>query len=212
MPSVSMKEGRTLAMAVGSISGVAAAASAAATRTAPLEDAIDPDNYPYELEQRSNGWLICYPDLPGCTAHGSTRAEAMANGEKAVHIWIQAHADHDIPLPAEYRRLKGNLRIRVPREMHGRLAEAAATESVSFNGLVEKVVTGELKELQNSPVATHNGEWVQRMSPATHHALRFEAERQGVSLNMLIVALISRACGRRASGTNHDHAERDEAA
>ncbi|MCU1348852.1 MAG: hypothetical protein JWO56_1882 [Acidobacteria bacterium] len=41
------------------------------------------------------------PELPGCMAHGSSRAEALANTEEAAALWIEtAHELHRaIPQP-----------------------------------------------------------------------------------------------------------------
>jgi antitoxin HicB len=43
----------------------------------------------------------------------------------------------------------------------------------------------------------YGGEWVQRLEPQLHHHLRFRAEDQGVSINTLIVMLLSLGVGRR---------------
>jgi len=36
------------------------------------------------------GYLIEYPDLPGCRSDGETIAEAIANGADAIACWIAA--------------------------------------------------------------------------------------------------------------------------
>jgi predicted RNase H-like HicB family nuclease len=36
------------------------------------------------------GWLVEYPDLPGCMSDGETVAEAIANAEDAKRCWIAA--------------------------------------------------------------------------------------------------------------------------
>ena len=43
------------------------------------------------------------PDLPGCAAHGKSRAEAIANVEKAIDLWIAAtrEAGESIPRPGD---------------------------------------------------------------------------------------------------------------
>jgi antitoxin HicB len=159
---------------------------------------IDPDAYPFELEQSADGmgWVIRYPDLPGCMAYGSTRAEAMANGASTIPGWIEAHAEHGIPLPEEYLRFKGNLRVRVPRAAHEQLTKRAAEDNISVNGLVEKILKEGLDRLTVSDEGS-SGEWMQRLTPATHHALHFKAAEQSVSINTLIVALVAETVGLR---------------
>lgn len=48
------------------------------------------------------GYLIEYPDLPGCMSDGETIAEAMANGAEARLDWITAMRDagRAVPLPS----------------------------------------------------------------------------------------------------------------
>ena len=41
------------------------------------------------------------PELPGCTAHGTTQAEALANTQDAIALWIDTASEFgdDIPQP-----------------------------------------------------------------------------------------------------------------
>jgi predicted RNase H-like HicB family nuclease len=43
------------------------------------------------------------PELPGCAAHGDSRAEAMLNAEVAITNWIRAAMEigHKIPKPRQ---------------------------------------------------------------------------------------------------------------
>jgi antitoxin HicB len=50
-------------------------------------------------EAEDGGYLIEYPDLPGCMSDGETIQEAIENGKDAVRSWIEmarAHG-HEIP-------------------------------------------------------------------------------------------------------------------
>ena len=52
-------------------------------------------------EAESGGYLIEYPDLPGCMSDGDTIQEAIENGKDAVRSWIEtakAHGDEIPPL------------------------------------------------------------------------------------------------------------------
>jgi predicted RNase H-like HicB family nuclease len=50
--------------------------------------------YPFEIrplaQDEGGGWLITYPDLPGCMSDGETPEEAIANGRDAVIAWLKA--------------------------------------------------------------------------------------------------------------------------
>ncbi len=46
------------------------------------------------------------PELPGCMAHGSSHAEALANAEEAVALWLDTARELGRPIPqAKGRRL-----------------------------------------------------------------------------------------------------------
>ena len=46
------------------------------------------------------------PELPGCMAHGASHAEALANAEEAVALWLDTARELGRPIPkAKGRRL-----------------------------------------------------------------------------------------------------------
>ncbi len=89
------------------------------------------------------GFLISFPDLPGCMSDGETIEEAIQNGRDAFLAWISARADmgKKIPCPA-YRApeteppMSGKFVQRVPKTLHAKLAALARQEGVSLNSLV----------------------------------------------------------------------------
>jgi antitoxin HicB len=97
-------------------------------------------DYPFEMrplsKEEGGGWLISYPDLPGCISDGETPEEAIAHGKDAVEAWIKAmeEAGRDVPVPGEAP--SGKFIARVPRSIHARLAARARSEGVSMNALV----------------------------------------------------------------------------
>lgn len=97
-------------------------------------------NYPFELRplttDEGGGWLISFPDLPGCLSDGETPEEAMANGKDALAAWLQAvrEAGREVPGPRE--PASGKFMTRVPRSLHARLTARARQEGVSMNALV----------------------------------------------------------------------------
>jgi len=96
--------------------------------------------YPLELrplaDEEGGGWLVTYPDLPGCMSDGDTPEQAMANGKDALVAWLKAAAEtgREIPIPGELP--SGKFITRVPRSLHARLSARARQEGVSMNGLV----------------------------------------------------------------------------
>ena len=96
--------------------------------------------YPFELRPLSadegGGWLIMFPDLPGCMSDGESPEEAVANGRDALAAWIAAarQAGREVPRPGELP--SGKFVARIPRSLHARLSARAKQEGVSMNALV----------------------------------------------------------------------------
>lgn len=97
-------------------------------------------DYPFEMRplsaEEGGGWLISFPDLPGCMSDGETPQEAMANGKGAVADWIKAVRSAGRVIPAPGEPASGKFIARVPRSMHARLSARAKQEGVSMNALV----------------------------------------------------------------------------
>lgn len=53
------------------------------------------------LLQVEDGWDAHCPSLPGCYAHGATRAEAMLNIARAMQACLAALQEAGDPIPAE---------------------------------------------------------------------------------------------------------------
>ncbi len=104
--------------------------------------------YPFELRPLSDdeggGWLISYPDLPGCMSDGESPEEAMVNGKDALSAWLKAAAEvgREVPDPGEMP--SGKFIARVPRSIHARLTARAKQEGVSMNALVSSILAESL--------------------------------------------------------------------
>ncbi|MGC8478163.1 MAG: type II toxin-antitoxin system HicB family antitoxin [Acetobacteraceae bacterium] len=88
--------------------------------------------------EEGGGFLIEYPDLPGCMSDGETVAEAIANGAEACDAWIAAmrEAGREVPPPStEGESFSGKWLLRAPKSLHRHLAERARREGVSLNTL-----------------------------------------------------------------------------
>jgi predicted RNase H-like HicB family nuclease len=44
-------------------------------------------------------WIADVPDLRTCSAHGPTPAEAVAEAEEAIALWLDTARDEGIPIP-----------------------------------------------------------------------------------------------------------------
>ena len=100
--------------------------------------------YPFRVrpltEEEGGGYLIEFPDLPGCMSDGETIEEAVANGADALRSCILTMREFGDPIPPPSRpkddeAYSGRWNMRVPRSLHRRLAERARAEGVSLNTL-----------------------------------------------------------------------------
>ena len=89
--------------------------------------------------EEGGGYLIEFPDLPGCMSDGETIEEALANGAAAKREWIAAmrQANRQVPPPAAEaaETYSGKWVLRTPKSLHRGLAERARQEGVSLNAL-----------------------------------------------------------------------------
>lgn len=98
-------------------------------------------DYPFQVrpltKAEGGGYLIEFPDLPGCLSDGETIEEALVNGADALRSWIAAAREFGDPIPRPSRPIddtySGRWNMRVPRSLHRRLAERAKAEGVSLN-------------------------------------------------------------------------------
>lgn len=62
--------------------------------------------YPFNIStlppEEGGGYLIEFPDLPGCISDGETINEAIANGKDAMLCWIETAKQHgdEVPQPS----------------------------------------------------------------------------------------------------------------
>ena len=88
------------------------------------------------------GYLITFPDLPGCMSDGDTLAEAKRNATEAVTSYLASCAKHrdPVPEPGSGGPVSGKFLVRVTKSMHAQLIERSRTEGVSMNLLVTTLV------------------------------------------------------------------------
>ena len=96
-------------------------------------------NLPYRFEiipdLDEGGYVIRYPDLPGCISSGDTISEAIDNGEDAKRAWFAAAIEDGIQIaePRSSDEYSGQFKLRIPKTLHRALAEHARTEGISMN-------------------------------------------------------------------------------
>lgn len=63
--------------------------------------------YPVQLQCSPDdaGWIATFPDLPGCSAWGATKAAALIESQKAALAWLEARKAAGNPVPETPCRL-----------------------------------------------------------------------------------------------------------
>ncbi len=108
------------------------------------------------------------PALPGCAAHGKTAEEAAREARRAAEAMLAVLREDGNPLPAEDATAgySGQIRLRLPRSLHERLARLSTAEGVSLNQLMVTLLA-ERSGLSGVPLRTRErGRDSRRMPPS----------------------------------------------
>jgi antitoxin HicB len=97
------------------------------------------------LPKEGGGYLIEFPDLPGCMSDGETIEEAIRNGKDAMESWLDAcrKLGRKAPKPSITESgfsHSGRILQRIPKTLHAKLALRARQEGVSLNQLILSLV------------------------------------------------------------------------
>ena len=81
------------------------------------------------------GYVVSFPDLPGCLTCGNTVEEAVKYAEDAKRSWLEAAVEDGLEIkePTEQLSYSGQFKLRLPKSLHKTLAEHAREEGISMN-------------------------------------------------------------------------------
>ena len=106
------------------------------------------NHYPAQVfwSNDDKGFIAVAPDLPGCSAFGRTRQDALNELQDAIQAWIEAAQAAGKPIPrpsapATDHQHSGKVLLRMPRRLHAQLARAAKQEGVSLNQYIVYVLS-----------------------------------------------------------------------
>ena len=94
---------------------------------------------PYRMEivedRDEGGYVVSYPELPGCITCGETVESAVANAEDAKREWITAALEEGITIHEtdDLENYSGQFKLRIPKSLHRSLTEHARREGISMN-------------------------------------------------------------------------------
>lgn len=94
---------------------------------------------PYRMEivedTEEGGYVVSFPDLPGCLSCGETINSAVANAEDAKRAWLEAALEEGIEIsePDNLEHYSGQFKLRLPKSLHKSLSEHSKREGISMN-------------------------------------------------------------------------------
>lgn len=94
-------------------------------------------NYKMEIVEDSDegGFVVSFPELPGCISCGETLTAAIENARDAKAAWLAAAIEDGVAIaePDSLKKYSGQFKLRLPRSLHKTLAEHARREGLSMN-------------------------------------------------------------------------------
>ena len=99
-------------------------------------------------DKDEGGFVVSYPDLRGCITCGETIEVTVANALDAKKAWIVAALEEGIEIhePDSLENYSGQFKLRLPRRLHGALAEHSRREGVSMNQYCVSAIVPVVKE------------------------------------------------------------------
>ena len=100
-----------------------------------IKKLIEKYTYRVEWSEEDNLHIARCLEFPSLAAHGRTVGAALKEIEKVVEESIKwmKEENEEVPEPFGLKKYKGNLTLRVPAEVHRKLAIKSAEEGVSVN-------------------------------------------------------------------------------
>ena len=109
-----------------------------------LRDEMTRLEYPFAMsplsEEEGGGYLIEFPDLPGCMSDGATPEEALHNGADAVRCWIEAMREAGRPIPAPSKAAVGKRTISVGSAVYQIIAEEAQRQGLNVDTIADSAL------------------------------------------------------------------------
>lgn len=94
---------------------------------------------PYRMEiiedKDEGGFVVNFPDLPGCLTCGETVEEPWENATDAKRCWLEAALEDGSQFHCrmETENYSGQFKIRMPKSLHRSLAGSRKARGISMN-------------------------------------------------------------------------------
>ncbi len=86
-------------------------------------------------DKDEGGYVVSFPELPGCLTCGDTLERAVNNAQDAKREWLIAAMEEGIEIqePGSLEDYSGQFKLRIPKSLHKSLAEHSKREGISMN-------------------------------------------------------------------------------
>jgi len=94
---------------------------------------------PYKMEivpdVEEGGYVVSFPELPGCFSVGEKIEDTIANALDAKKVWLETALEEGITIsiPEKKEEYSGQFKLRMPKSLHKQLAEKSKKEGISMN-------------------------------------------------------------------------------
>lgn len=117
---------------------------------------VNINQYPLKIrplsKKEGGGYLVEFPDLPGCMSDGETIEDAIKNGYDAVKCWILDAKESGREIPKPYVSEDQNYLPKVPKSLKVKLISEAKHEGVSYNTLVVSIISERIGKLKSHSI------------------------------------------------------------
>ena len=101
-------------------------------------------------KEEGGGYLVEYPEIPGCMSDGETIEEALANGREALRDCLEVFRESGQKPPSPGIEA-AQWRQRLPRTLCLKLTEQARKEGVSINSFVTALIAEAIGQRRQQP-------------------------------------------------------------
>ncbi|MDC7125807.1 MAG: toxin-antitoxin system HicB family antitoxin [Spirochaetales bacterium] len=100
-------------------------------------------SFKVHYSEEDEGYIAECPEFSGLSAFGETPSEAIQEAEIALELFIETYEEEgkELPKPNLTKEYSGQIRVRLPKSLHARLAGMAEDEGVSLNTLMIQYLT-----------------------------------------------------------------------
>ena len=96
------------------------------------------------------GFIATVPELEGLSAFGITQGEALAELDVAADAYLKSWRASGRPLPSPEKvpSYSGQLRLRMPKDLHAGMAKSAHNQGVSLNTYLVSLLSQRQGEIE----------------------------------------------------------------